>query len=309
MSGVNSSSLGNREEEKKMHVTADRKGAVWEENSLQDKALEWMYGHLPGRLFLKLLIRPSVSKLGGQFLDSSLSKAFIRPFINRNSIDMSEYEKRSYVSYNDFFKRRLAPGARKPEENPEIFISPCDSRLTVCEIDRESTFFIKHTWYTVSGLLRDFKTADRYAGGYIWIFRLCVDDYHRYIYIDNGKESLRRRIPGVLHTVNPAAGDRLPVYKENAREYSLLKSENFGTVLQMEVGALLVGKIENCQEGKTVKRGQEKGNFAFGGSTVILMTQAGKVRPDEDILENAGKGIETKVRLGERIGCKKVIQE
>ena len=71
----------------------------------------------------------------------------------------------------------------------------------------------------------------------------------------------------------------------------------------MEVGALLVGKIENRTVSGTVRRGQEKGNFAFGGSTVILLTQEGKVRPDKDILENSGKGIETKVKLGERVGC------
>ncbi len=65
----------------------------------------------------------------------------------------------------------------------------------------------------------------------------------------------------------------------------------------------MVGKIENRTVSGTVRRGQEKGNFAFGGSTVILLTQEGKVRPDKDILENSGKGIETKVKLGERVGC------
>lgn len=287
-----------------MHLVADRKGAVWEEDSLQDKVLEWIYGHFWGRTFLKLFIRPKVSELGGRVLDTTFSKVLIAPFIHRYSVNMEEYEDRKYISYNDFFKRKLVPDARKAEMERGSFISPCDSRLTVCRVDRESAFSVKQTWYTVAGLLRDYKIADKYAGGYIWIFRLCVDDYHRYIYVDNGKESHRRRLSGVLHTVNPAAGDRLPVYKENTREYSLLKSENFGTVLQMEVGALLVGRIENRQEGKRVKRGQEKGNFAFGGSTVILMTQAGKVKPDEDILENSRQGIETKVRLGERIGCR-----
>ncbi|MEY8507762.1 phosphatidylserine decarboxylase [Lachnospiraceae bacterium 42-17] len=285
-----------------MQFVADRKGAVWEEDSWQDKILEWIYGHFLGRLFIKPFIRPAVSELGGRALDTAFSKVLIAPFICRHSVNMAECEEKEYTSYNDFFKRRLVSGARRIEMDKGSFISPCDSRLTVCKIDRASTFSVKHTWYTAAGLLRDYKIADRYAGGYIWIFRLCVDDYHRYIYVDNGVESQRRRIPGVFHTVNPAAGDRLLVYKENTREYSLLRSENFGTVLQMEVGALLVGKIENRQEGKTVKRGQEKGNFAFGGSTVILMTQAGKVRPDEDILKNSTQGIETKVRLGERIG-------
>ena len=215
---------------------------------------------------------------------------------------MSEYEKRNYHSYNDFFKRRIRPEVRRIEQEPDVFISPCDSRLSVYKIDGEGTFSVKHTWYTVPSLLRDWWLADQYAGGYIWIFRLCVEDYHRYIYVDNGKESGRRRIPGVFHTVHPAASDVFPIYKENTREYSVLKSENFGEVLQMEVGAMLVGRIENRQERAAVRRGQEKGNFAFGGSTIILMTRKGKVCPDEDILENSSKGIETKVKLGEKVG-------
>ena len=70
----------------------------------------------------------------------------------------------------------------------------------------------------------------------------------------------------------------------------------------MEVGALLVGRIENRKKADFVKRGQERGNFAFGGSTVILITREGKVQPDPDILENSRRGIETKVKLGERVG-------
>ena len=89
------------------------------------------------------------------------------------------------------------------------------------------------------------RLAEHFKDGYLWVFRLSVDDYHRYIYVDNGRESVRRRIPGILHTVNPVANDVCPIYKENTREYSLLKSEHFGTLLMMEVGALMVGKIEN----------------------------------------------------------------
>ena len=110
------------------------------------------------------------------------------------------------------------------------------------------------------------------------------------------------RIPGVYHTVNPVANDEVPVYKENTREYSLLRTENFGTVLQMEVGALLVGKIVNHRRGNVVRRGQEKGMFAFGGSTILLMTQKGKVSPDRDLMEYSRQGIETMVRQGETVG-------
>ena len=115
-------------------------------------------------------------------------------------------------------------------------------------------------------------------------------------------------VPGELHTVNPVANDVYPIYKENTREYALLKTVNFGTVLMMEVGALMVGRIENVPLRGRVKRGKEKGNFAFGGSTVILMTQKERVLPDPDIFMNSEKGIETRVKLGERIGVSEILE-
>ena len=287
-----------------MHLIADRGGRVREENSFQDRLLEWIYSHMAGRLLLRPLVSPAVSKFGGRLLSRKVSRVFIKPFIRSHSIDMSQYEKKRYTSYNDFFTRRLMDGARPVEMEPHIFVSPCDSRLGVYEINRLRTFAVKHTRYTAFGLLKSRKLAEQYTGGYVSIFRLCVDDYQRYIFIDGGTESRRFQIPGVFHTVNPAAGDRFPIYKENTREFSILQSENFGEIIQMEVGAMFVGKIENRPRKARVERGQEKGNFAFGGFTVILMTRAGKVLPDQDILENSLRGIETKVKLGERIGEK-----
>lgn len=288
-----------------MHKVTDRQGNIQEENSIQDRLLEQLYQHAAGRILLRPLISPVFSRLGGCFLDSSISRFLISPFIRANAIDMSDYEQTEYRSYNDFFKRKIRPEARCIQTTPEVFVSPCDSRMSVYPIDGRSDFYIKHTHYTAESLLKNRKLAEKYAGGYIWIFRLCVDDYHRYIYVDGGKTSRNIRIPGIYHTVNPVANDRYPIYKENTREYCLLRSENFGTVLQMEVGAMLVGKIENRPGQRMVQRGEEKGNFAFGGSTVILMTQRGRVIPDPDILEYSARGIETKVKLGERVGCKK----
>ena len=137
----------------------------------------------------------------------------------------------------------------------------------------------------------------------LWIYRLCVDDYHRYIYPVDAKKSRNVRIPGIFHTVNPIANDYYPIYKENTREYCLLKTEGFDTLLMMEVGALLVGKIENRTQGQAiVHRGEEKGNFAFGGSTIIVLTREGTVLPEMRFVEHTRKGIETKVKMGERVG-------
>lgn len=282
--------------------TDDRQGNLIKNDSFQDRLLEKMYGSAIGRTLLKPLVNPLISKLGGKILDSGLSALAIPGFVKSHGIDMSDYEEQKYRSYNAFFKRKIRKGARNIDETPEHLISPCDCRLSVYPISENSVVSIKHTRYTISELLKNPALAKKYDGGLLWVFRLCVEDYHRYSYIDDGVESARHKIPGVLHTVNPVANDVYPIYKENAREYSLLKSENFGTVLMMEVGALMVGKIENRPEIGRVKRGQEKGNFAFGGSTVVLMTQKGRVRPDADIRNNSKKGIETRVLLGEKIG-------
>lgn len=285
-----------------MYLAADRKRKVKTENSAQDRLLEALYGHWYGRILLKPLVSPAFSRLGGRVLDSRASTILICPFIRNHSIDMSEYVPKKYTSYNDFFKREMKKEARKVDAAGDVLVSPCDSRVTAARITEESVFSIKQTQYTVKSLLRNRRLAEGFAGGYLWIFRLCVEDYHHYIYVDDGYISRNVHIPGIFHTVNPAAGDRLPIYKENTREYALLRSANFGPVIQMEVGAMLVGKIENSPGRKEVRRGEEKGCFAFGGSTVILMTQEGRVCPDEDILRNSELGIETKVKLGEQVG-------
>lgn len=268
----------------------------------QDRLLAGLYGHAAGRLLLWPLTRPWFSKAGGRLLDTRLSALAVGPFVRANRIDLSQCKKQKFVSYNDFFTRELLPQARPVAGDPEAFISPCDGRLSVYPIAEDGHFLVKHTWYTVESLLRSPSLARRYLGGTLWLYRLCVDDYHRYIYPDHAEKSENIHIPGIFHTVNPIAGEHYPIYKENTREYCLLRTENFGTVVMMEVGAMLVGKIENRHGARRVRRGEEKGKFAFGGSTIIVLTQKGRVRPDWTFAERTEAGLETKVRLGERVG-------
>ncbi len=287
-----------------MHLSADREGNITKENSMQDRFLEMMYQSAIGRILLRPLVTPAFSKIAGWLLDSRASRIFVYPFIKKHSINLKEYEQKKYKSYNDFFTRKMLLGARRIDRRDEAFISPCDSRVSVYKINPKSVFHIKNTRYTTVSLLRSKRLAHLFKEGYIWIFRLQVNDYHHYIHIDKGRVSKSFKIPGVFHTVNPIANDHYPIYKENTREYSIIQSDHFGTMIQMEVGALLVGKIQNRVCGELIYKGQEKGQFAFGGSTVILMTQKGKVRPDHDILKNSEKGIETIVKLGEHVGRK-----
>lgn len=282
----------------------DRDGVITIEDNSQDRLLKWMYTHLAGRMLLHFLVRPCISRAAGWVLDKGWSKCLIKPFIKKNKIDMTCYQECTYTSYNDFFIRKIKPEYR-PLEGEAALISPCDGKLSVYPITLGkdgSLFHIKNTAYTVKSLLHSERLAGHYDGGYACIFRLTVDDYHRYCYVDDGKKSANYHIPGIFHTVNPAANDAEPIYKENTREFSLLKSRHFKTILMMEVGALLVGRITNYHEECDVKRGQEKGRFEFGGSTVILLFQKDAVCIEPRLLENTRNGFETIVRMGERIG-------
>lgn len=282
-----------------------RFGAYLRENKTQEKWLNKLYGNFFGRCVLKILTLPFISKIVGKFMDSELSIPLIKPFIRKNFIDMDDYERVDYKSYNEFFTRKIIPSARPVSYVPTDFICPCDSKLTVYEINESSLFSIKNSIYSVEDLLKNKSLAKKYQGGYCLIFRLCVDDYHRYCYIDNGVKGTNKFIKGELHTVNPIALKYYNIYKRNSREYTILRTENFGDVVQVEVGALLVGKICNHHGKHKFRRGEEKGMFQFGGSTVVLLVQRDKVIIDKDILENSANGFETMVQYGEKIGNKK----
>lgn len=280
-----------------------RDGTVTEQEDSLEKPLNFLYGTTLGRLLLKPLTARWVSRLAGAFLSTPLSKGFIKSFIQKNGIDMSQFEDIPYRSYNEFFSRKIKPEARPTDMDPKHLISPCDCKLTALSIGEDTVFTLKHTPYTVSSLLKNEELANRFRGGTALIFRLCVDDYHRYCYTADGEKTEQVRIPGAFHTVNPIANDFFPIYKENTREYCLLDTDAFGQILVMEMGALLVGRIVNHQSGiARVTRGTEKGYFQFGGSTIVMLLPPNAAAIDQDILEASQKGLETVVRYGEKIG-------
>lgn len=271
----------------------------------QDHLLEVIYGHALTRMLLRPFLSPAVSDICGKFLSTRFSRRIIPSFVKKNHIDLSIYEKQEFDSYNAFFTRKIKTEQRPINNQKNVLISPSDGKVTAYPITQKGRFWIKHTQYTAAQLLKDERLAERYMGGWIYVIRLTVDDYHRYCYVADGRKSRQRKIRGVLHTVNPVANDYYPIYKMNSREYCLLKTKEFGTILLMEVGALMVGKINNHEEDSAqVKRGDEKGMFEFGGSTIVVMTEPGMTEPDKDIIQNTKVQAETLVKMGEPIGCK-----
>ena len=264
-------------------------------------ALGFLYNNAFGRVLLRLLISRWLSRLTGFFLDRRFSKCFIGKLVKSGNIDLSQYPEKDWRSFNDFFSRPVKPQCRPLPEDPKVLMAPCDGKLSVYPIDENTVFEIKHSLYDVASLLEDEALAKEYTGGTCLVFRLSPDNYHRYHFIDSGKLLATKKIKGQLHTVRPIAMDRYKVFLRNAREWALLDTENLGKVIQLEVGAMFVGRIVNG-DAETFTRGQEKGKFEYGGSTVVVLLQKDAANLDPIFLENTRNNLETVVQLGTSLG-------
>lgn len=265
----------------------------------------FIYRNKAGRLLLKLLSARAVSKIVGAFLDTRFSKPIIKGFIKNNNIDITEFEEKEYCSYNDFFIRKIRLENRPMTDNKNEFISPADSRLLALTIDKNMRFKIKNAYYDLAAFLGDDILAEEFTGGSLLIFRLCVDDYHRYCFVDDGEIASNRFIAGRLHTVQPIALEKDDFFKENCREITVMKTENFGKIVMVEIGAMMVGRIVNHKHNGSFCKGEEKGYFEFGGSTVCVLLKKDVVKIDDEITENTKNGLETRVLFREAIGNKK----
>lgn len=265
-------------------------------------SLRFLYRTFIGRLCLKLLTARWISKLAGAFLNTRLSKPMIKRFVKKNGIDLNDFHSDNFKCFNDCFTRKIKDGKRPMDMSPEAFVAPCDALLSAYNIDDNTVLHIKGSDYRISDLLGGSDKAELFSGGIALVFRLCVTHYHRYVYFDSGSKGENVFIKGKLHTVRPIALEALPVFVRNCREYTIMKTDNFGTAAQIEVGALLVGKIKNHHGEHTFSRGEEKGMFLYGGSTVVLLLEKDKAILDKSLFEATQKGEETPVVMGERLG-------
>lgn len=274
------------------------------------KYIKWSYASPIGKGFTELFVKKKVfSKLYGNYCDSSRSKKKIQPFIDEFNIDMSlcKNDISDFNNFNDFFARTLTDKARPIDYSENILISPGDGRLSAFEnIDLNKLVQVKGFTYSLRELIYDSKVADEFQGGTCLILRLCPTDYHRFHFVDNGVCGETKKISGAYYSVNPIALNNVKeLFCKNKREWSLFKSENFGDILHVEVGATCVGTIlQTYKPYERVTKGQEKGYFKFGGSTTILFLKKGVVKIDSDIVEQTKLGFETKVNMGETIGHK-----
>lgn len=280
-------------------------GDILEEHVPSKGMLKWLYSSLLGKASLHLLFKRKIfSALGGWYMNTRLSKKRIDNFILANKIDLSNYiisDSKLYKHFNDFFYRKIKAEIR-PIANG--IVSPADGKLLAFQTIKDvNSFFVKGSEFTVESFLHDKELADKYADGAMLIVRLAPADYHRFHFPADGKISKSKRIKGNYFSVSPLAlRKNLEIFCQNHRVYSTLSTNNFGEILICEVGATLVGSIiQTTAENTHVKSGDEKGYFAFGGSTIVLLFEKGKVNLAQDLLDNTKNGLETSIMMGESI--------
>ncbi|MBR2577151.1 MAG: phosphatidylserine decarboxylase [Firmicutes bacterium] len=264
---------------------------------------DFFYETITGRRLLNLLQRTGAFRIISRTLRTGASRMLIPRYIRRNRIDMRPFEGQTYESFAAFFARK------KPyihyETDPNTLISPCDGRLSLYPITSDLTIPMKGSVYTINDLIPNQKTSAQFAGGCCMVFRLEASDYHRFCFFDDGCLIETNYVPGQLHSVQPIALHTVPVFRLNRRWWSVLETDHFGTVVQVEVGAMMVGGVSFTMDGGTFRRGEEMGNFELAGSTIILLL--GPPVHNHLVLRSAlvstlESGKEVRVRTGMALG-------
>ena len=283
-------------------------GELKTEDIYGERVLRWVYGNPLGRMAQWLLIRRwIVSAWYGSKMDEVKSSLRIVPFINKYGLDESEFAVPvgEYLSFNEFFYRKLKLKSRPIDTEDNSLVFPADGRhMAFANISSENNFIVKGQIFNLKQFLGDDELAERYKDGSMLLSRLCPVDYHRFHFPCSGKVGIPRLINGWLYSVNPIALVTRPkIFWENKRIVTSVESVELGQVQFVEVGATMVGSVRQTYiPGEHVAKGDEKGYFAFGGSSVVVLFEKGRMRFDPDLLENTTNGYETYARFGERMG-------
>jgi phosphatidylserine decarboxylase len=278
--------------------------------------IRYLYQNDWGKRLNRWLASAWASKAYGVVQDLPVSHRKVRPFIEKFGVNIDEYErgtrssldaKDSYASFNEFFVRRFRMGKRPFVHEPHRMPAFAEARYVGhAQVGPETVFPVKGVHLGVGDLLGNQDVARPFLGGPLLIARLCPVDYHRFHYPDTGKVIDQWRVKGRYDSVNPVALRTKPdIFIANERHVTLIQTENFGRIAYIEVGAVCVGKIVQTHRwNKPFLRGEEKGYFLFGGSTVVVLGEPGAWRPSADILAKTSEGIETYLRLGEEVAVK-----
>ncbi len=281
-----------------------------------EKMVKLAYDSFIGKILAPVIGSKGLSNYYGKLQDSSKSRKKVPRFIRDFDIQIDDYNPgslsetsidNSYKSFNEFFIRSFKDGKRPFVSSTEQMGAFAEARyFGHKEITDELEVPVKGNMLKAMDLIGSNKYNDIFSGGPLMIARLCPVDYHRYHYPDDGKTLESFPVHGDYHSVNPIALKyRNDIFIKNERRVSILDTNNFGKLAYIEVGATCVGKIvQSFDEHKPFMRGDEKGYFLFGGSTVIICGEKGAWQPSQDIIDNTYKGMETYIHLGDVVAEK-----
>ncbi|MDT0631602.1 archaetidylserine decarboxylase [Rubrivirga sp. S365] len=241
-----------------------------------------------------------------------LSAPLVHLFAKAYAVNMAESERpglRDYRSFNDFFTRSLAPGARPVDPDPSAVVSPADGVVSQSGVvERGELIQAKGVRYSLGGLA-DVCAGPEYEGGAFATVYLSPKDYHRVHLPVAGRLVRTVAIPGKLFSVNASTeGEVEGLFAINERLVCEFETA-FGKMLVVLVGALIVASIETVWDGprspyktkqvvehdRAFETGDEIGRFLLG-SSVVLAFERGGVTLDPSLVAGA------EVRMGARIG-------
>ena len=267
----------------------------------------FLYTTTLGKFLLNNLISKKLTQIIlGLFMDSRLSKKNIKPFVKEHDINMNESLKEidEFYSFNDFFARKLKNDSRMIEANLFGISSPADGKITVFDnVDESMSFYIKNHKLNLNAFLQKKEIYTKFKNASMAIIRLAPVDYHRFHFPLEGHLKKIIKLKGLYFSVSPIAlKNKKFIFEQNYRHISLIENKTIGDYAMIEIGATFVGTIvQTCQEITDVSKGDEKGYFKFGGSTVVLLFNKNSVIFDPDLRNNTKNGFETSVKMGERI--------
>lgn len=259
-------------------------------------------------LLLPLVARSAwVSRLYGWIQKTRWSRCKIEPFIRVFQVDPAEFldPVETFSSFNDFFIRKLKKEARPCVQDPCRLVMPADGRYLVFpKISASSGFVVKGEKFQLEDLLQDAALARRFAEGSMVMARLCPTDYHRFHFPCEGVPGQPRLINGYLFSVNPLAiRQNIHIFSQNKRMVTSIQTEQFGEILYIEIGATSVGSIhQTFYPHQMCKKGDEKGYFSFGGSSLILLFEPNRIVFDADLLARSAQYQEVRGLFGQSLG-------
>lgn len=282
-------------------------GSLETEQIYGERWLRLAYEYPGSSILQQFVKRAFFSRWYGRRMAKPKTRRLVSPFIEQFGLDPEEFADPpdSFASFNDFFVRKLKEVARPIDADPNNIVFPCDGRhLGFQNVSTVEAVFVKGQRFDLAALLGSRELAEGYAGGSLVLSRLCPIDYHRFHFPEGGTPSSPELRNGFLFSVSPLALRRNLAYLwENKRVLTKLETQAFGTILILEIGATNVGSItQTFTPGEPVERGQEKGYFAFGGSSIITLLEPGRITLAEDLVHYSARQTELYAPMGTVLG-------